>query len=281
MKIGIIGAGKVGCTLGKYWSQKQNTITGYYDADIKAATWAAAFTGSVVYASMQEVIADSEVVLITVPDGLIGKIWEQVRIYPLQGKYILHCSGSISSKVFAGAQEYGAFVASVHPLYAVSDKETTYQKIKDAAFSVEGQQPAIEVVKNIFKESTNPILTFDTEKKALYHTAAATASNLVVGLLAMAQDMMVECGFEKEDALKAMAPLIVGNVEAVIDKGPASALTGPIERNDLETVEKHLTQLSPQQKDVYKSVSYQVIQVARKKHPERDYSAMKELLEQA
>ncbi|SDB20019.1 Rossmann-like and DUF2520 domain-containing protein [Eubacterium oxidoreducens] len=279
MDIGIIGAGKVGCTLGKYWSEQNNRIIGYYDTKEDAAAWAASFTHSKIYRTIKELVADSEVVLITVPDGLIESVWQEVKTCSIQEKCILHCSGSISSKVFEGALSLGGYPASIHPLYAVSDKKSTYLSIKDAAFSVEGNPKAVAVIKDIFANCSNPLLTFDTNKKTLYHTAAATASNLVVGLLSMAQEMMEECGFDKEEALKAMAPLIIGNVEAVIERGPQAALTGPIERNDLITVEKHLSQLSQEQKKIYKSVSNQVINVAQKKHPDRDYHAMRELLQ--
>ena len=44
MTIGFIGAGKVGCTLGKYFSTHGAAVTGYYDRNTQAAKEAAQFT---------------------------------------------------------------------------------------------------------------------------------------------------------------------------------------------------------------------------------------------
>ena len=44
MKTGIIGAGRVGCSLGKYFRSKNADLVGSYDTNAAAAEEAAAFT---------------------------------------------------------------------------------------------------------------------------------------------------------------------------------------------------------------------------------------------
>ena len=85
MKIGIIGAGKVGFTLGKFFSQGGVRVTGYYSRDPDSAREAAAFTQSSFYGSLQPLIEDSDAIFITVPDKEITN------------KYICHCSGALSA----------------------------------------------------------------------------------------------------------------------------------------------------------------------------------------
>ena len=41
MKTGIIGAGRVGCSLGKYFRSKNADLVGYYDTNAAAAEEAA------------------------------------------------------------------------------------------------------------------------------------------------------------------------------------------------------------------------------------------------
>ena len=41
MKTGIIGAGRVGCSLGKYFRSKNADLVGYYDTNTAAAEEAA------------------------------------------------------------------------------------------------------------------------------------------------------------------------------------------------------------------------------------------------
>ena len=99
MDIGFIGAGKVGCTLGKLFCERGLKVTGYYDSDADAANEAARFTGSACYSDMKQLAQSSDVLFLTVPDGLIGPVFSQLRgEADLAGRLICHCSGSISSR---------------------------------------------------------------------------------------------------------------------------------------------------------------------------------------
>ena len=111
-----------------------------------------------------------------------------------------------------------------------------------------------------------------------YHSAAAIASNLVVGLIGLSESLLKECGFDAESAHKALAPIIQGNIDHVIHNGVVNALTGPIERNDTETVKKHLSVFKETERQVYCAVSKQVLKVAKAKNKDRDYSEMEEIL---
>ena len=99
MDIGFIGAGKVGCTLGKLFCEQGLKVTGYYDNNADAADEAARFTGSACYEDMKQLADESDVLFLTVPDGLIGPVFSQLRgAADLAGRLICHCSGSISSR---------------------------------------------------------------------------------------------------------------------------------------------------------------------------------------
>ena len=71
----------------------------------------------------------------------------------------------------------------------------------------------------------------------------------------------------------------MSNMAKIFDAGPVNALTGPVERNDVLTVSKHLKCFgTDEEKELYKAVSRKLIEVASEKHPETDYSRLKELL---
>lgn len=129
MKTGFIGAGKVGCSLGKYLSTHGVTVAGYYDRDTEAASDAAQLTKTTRYDAAGKLAADCDVLFITVPDGLIRPVFlELMESCELEGKFICHCSGSLSSReVFEGIETAGAYGYSVHPLFAVSDRHTTWR----------------------------------------------------------------------------------------------------------------------------------------------------------
>ena len=72
IRAGFIGAGKVGFTLGKFFSSKAGTdsikVTGYYSRNTQSAEEAANFTGSEAFTDMGALIEASDVLFLTVPD---------------------------------------------------------------------------------------------------------------------------------------------------------------------------------------------------------------------
>ena len=289
MKTGVIGAGKVGFTLGKFFSSKSSNdcnendgiqVTGYYSRNTQSAEEAAQFTETQAFTDMGALIEASDVLFLTVPDGSITEVYEEVRQYPIQGKYICHCSGSLSAgEAFPGIDQTGAYEYSVHPLFAVSDKYEAYKELQDVFFAVEGNEEHLPEIRRMLKSAGIDLQVIKAEDKSLYHAAAVTASNLAVALLAESIDMLCQCGFSEEDARKAITPLVMGNVHHVLTKGPAAALTGPVERGDEKTIAKHLSCLNGRQREVYRVLSSRLIPIAESKHPDRLYQNIREVLD--
>ena len=79
MQISFIGAGKVGVSLGKYFISKGRKVGGYYSLSPKSAAWAANFTNTKQYQSIEEIISSSDMIFFTVPDDKIGEVWEAAK----------------------------------------------------------------------------------------------------------------------------------------------------------------------------------------------------------
>lgn len=280
MDIGFIGAGKVGTSLGKYLKENHVHITGYYSRNPVSAKEAAEFTDSKDYQSINRLVDESEVLFLTVPDGQIEAVWEQMKHLPVAGKIICHCSGSLSSAVFSDIDQGKAFGYSIHPLLAVSDRFQSYKELSQALFTVEGTEEKRDMVVGLFTGCGNQVEVIDPKVKAKYHAAAVTASNLVVALCHVAEHMLLDCGFTGEHAREALMPLFLGNAKAVAEKGAIEALTGPIERGDVSTVEKHLKVLDGNEREIYRLLSLSAEELAEQKHPDRDYRYLKGRLEQ-
>lgn len=278
MKVGFIGAGKVGFSLGKYLADNNQKVIGYYSEFKEDAKEASKFTNSACYTDVELLVKDSEIVFITVPDGVIEKVWSSIKHFSLSGKIICHTSGALSSEVFSDISKRGGFGFSIHPLFAVSDKYSSYKELSKSYFTVEGSEEKINFVKQWLESFGNNVCVISKENKVKYHASAAIASNLVVGLISLSEQLLLECGFDKDSADTALAPIIRGNVEHCLNDGCSAALTGPIERNDTTTVLKHLKTLSGNSKEIYKAVSRQVLDVAKNKNKDRDYSEMEDIL---
>ena len=96
----------------------------------------------------------------------------------------------------------------------------------------------------------------------------------------MAQKLFLECGFSEEEAREELYQLAKGNLENIHKQGCIRSLTGPIERNDIDTVKMHLCDLNSQQKAAYKENGKQLVAIAREKNPDRDYGEMDKLFAQ-
>ena len=278
MNIGFIGAGKVGFTLGKYFAENGMKLSGYCSSSEESAREAADFTGSLYYKNADELIEASDVIFLTVPDGAIKDVYLLLPHDKLKGKQLCHCSGALSSKdAFPEINEYGAKGTSIHPLFPVSSKYESYKVIGSAFFCIEGD--CAEEWNKILSDMGNPVRIIDSEIKIKYHAACVAASNLVCGLMAESTELLTGCGFSEKEALEALKPLAVSNLNRIFASDPVTALTGPVERNDVSTVKKHLDALGDgTDAEIYRSLSLKLTEMAEKRHSGADYSEMRSLL---
>src|SRR5574344_1746080 len=244
MKVGFIGAGKVGFTLGKYFCEHDIEVTGYYSRSIQSAKKAAAFTATAAYEDRSQLVADSDVLFFTVPDDCIASTFEAVRHEPIQGKIFCHCSGVLTASVgFPSIEQAGASGYSVHPLFAISDRYQSYRELADVFFTLEGSTDRLASQQEWLKSTGLHVQIIPAAAKMRYHCAAAIASNQVVALFAESQQLLLDCGFSAEAAQQALTPLFLGNARHIAADGPTAALTGPVERGDAATLKLHLAAL--------------------------------------
>ena len=341
MKAGFIGAGKVGFSLGKYFSEHGIQVTGYYSRHAESAKQAAEFTNSKCYEDMKLLVSCSDVIFLTVPDGAIKSTYELLKTYDITNKQICHCSGALSAKeVFADVKEKGAIGYSIHPLFPVSDKLTSYKEMPGAFFCLEGDGEQLDrkiiltktdfdnsIVKeqiscktdsnlngsmklmeqseirfgkdmnsddkarelsiksfwtDFFQRNAAGVKVIDGASKAKYHAACAIASNLYCALMQESLELLSECGFQEQEALKALTPLVESNLKHILQDGPVKALTGPVERGDADTVQKHMCHITEEaNRRQYMAVSSKLLEVAKKKNPDRDYSEVEYILREA
>ncbi|MBR1866106.1 MAG: DUF2520 domain-containing protein [Lachnospiraceae bacterium] len=281
MKVGFIGAGKAGCSLGKYFATKADRqeleVTGYYSLKEEDAVWAAAFTESACFRTAEEVMAASDTIILSTPDGAVKHVWESCNKENGRGKIICHLSGSLSSDVFSGIEQYEAYPLSIHPMFAFSSREFVYQQLNEVSFTLEGHVQAVTVWRSLLTTLGNPVIEIEKDVKPKYHAAASLLSNHVVAVLSAGYELLCQCGFTEEQARSASSALVRDNVEHVICQGAAEALTGPVERADVETIQRHLSVLEDLQRGIYLSCGRELVRLAKQKNPDRDYEKTEDL----
>lgn len=145
MKVGFIGAGKVGFSLGKFFVQGNIPVSGYWSRHQESAYEAALFTNTKHYENLQALVQDSDALFLTVPDSAICSIFQILQDFDISEKHICHCSGVMTAnEAFPNIQQTGAYGYSIHPLFPINSKYDSYKELANACFCIEGTGPIFQ-----------------------------------------------------------------------------------------------------------------------------------------
>ncbi|MGB0994436.1 MAG: DUF2520 domain-containing protein [Acidimicrobiales bacterium] len=174
--------------------------------------------------AIDDAAADVDLVLIATPDTVVADVAAAIR----PGRAVVaHVAGSLGLDVLAPHDRR----AALHPLMSLPDAEIGAERLTGGWFAVAGD-PLVADLATALGGRTFEIADDD---RALYHAAAAVASNHLVALLGHAQRLGASVGVPA-DALMALA---LGSAENAVALGPAAALTGPAVRGDEATLVAH------------------------------------------
>lgn len=174
--------------------------------------------------AIDDAAADVDLVLIATPDTVVTDVAAAIR----PGRAVVaHVAGSLGLDVLAPHDRR----AALHPLMSLPDAEIGAERLTGGWFAVAGD-PLVADLAAALGGRTFEIADDD---RALYHAAAAVASNHLVALLGHAQRLGASVGVPA-DALMALA---LGSAENAVALGPAAALTGPAARGDEATLAAH------------------------------------------
>ena len=159
--------------------------------------------------------------LLCVPDSAIASVAASLE----PGPWIAHTSGATPlAALDPHVKRFG-----LHPLQTFTKRRGPEQLDGAYAAVVAETEPARGVA--VWLAETLGLTPFDLSDDArpLYHAGAAMASNYLVTLHRVASDLLRAAGAPPE----ALEPLMRRTIENGFE------LTGPIERGDWETVERH------------------------------------------
>ena len=239
--LSIIGSGHVARTLGRLWHGRQCVLLlDVLSRSPDNAQAACDFIGAGRALHEYGALAQADVYLIATPDDQIaaccGRLAASGRIVP--GTIVFHCSGALPASVLQTASARGAAVASVHPIRSFALPEQVASSFAGTWCGMEGDAQALAVVAPLFEAIGAQCIAIDPSAKTVYHAAAVFASNYLVTVLDVAVQAYGRAGIAEDVALEIMQPLVRKTVDQVFDAGTAAALSGPIARGDMATVER-------------------------------------------
>ena len=250
MKIGFIGAGKVGQSIGVLMFSKGVEISGYYSKTKRSALDASKRFDCIAYDTLKQLIIASDIIGITVNDDQINQVVDDIQSLNLniEDKFFFHMSGAHDA-LYLKKLCSNAF--SLHPLRAFPEIVTSPEAFEGIYFSLEG---ANDCVREWINRLDLLYFEISSHQKAKYHSAAVIVSNYLVSVLDFGFSQFKDIGLSEALIMKSLWPLIANTIQNVETFGTREALTGPIVRGDIETIQRHLDVLDPSSKHLYKAL---------------------------
>lgn len=213
-------------------------------------------------------ILDSEIILLCVQDNKISGVLQSLGKLKINisGKLFLHTSGILTSDVFLKIKGKNILKGSMHPIQTFSRISSRNEcLLQDIYFGIEGDNVSKESIKKIIGKLGSKFIEIKKQDKAIYHSACVIASNYLITHIYFLDKLFSRvCD---EVTLKVFMPIINRTLENALKYGIPEALTGPITRDDKDTIECHIENIRKNISgvlDYYNFMGEKTVEVARK-----------------
>src|SRR5262245_726003 len=262
--IGIVGAGAVGTALGAALHRGGWPVKAVASRDPqRRERFRSLVEGSRAFAEATALLDEVELVIVAVPDDAIPLVAGGLRMY--SGQAMVHTSGALDAAVLTPAMAAGTQIGSFHPLVAFADMERAVAALRGATVAIEGDDQLADLLARMAEAMGAVPVRLAPGSKSAYHAAAVLAAGGFVALLDAIAELGRVAGLDESGSLTIYGPLVeqtLGNARAL---GIRAALTGPITRGDVGTLDAHLRTLrahAPGVVDLYVAAAEREIDLA-------------------
>lgn len=156
-----------------------------------------------------------------------------------RGAVALHHSGALGVDVLAPLAATGFATGSCHPMQTFTGSAADARRFGGSTFAIDGEGEGRTAAERLARLLGGRSVSVAPSRRGLYHLAASLGANGLTGLLAASRDALVAAGLDPAEALAALGPLLRSALEEALRVGPEAALTGPVDRGDDATLERH------------------------------------------
>ena len=265
--VAIVGAGAVGRALALRLAERGYPIRAIISRTRSRADVLARAVGAGVSSDrLDDLPQNVGLVLLCVGDDQVEDIAEMLTGTRLDWSNIVvaHTSGALTASVLDPLDSEGAAVLSFHPLQAIT-RDHGGEALDGTYVGLEGPPRGVAAGIELAVGLGLRYVVIPAEAKPRYHLAAAMASNFLVTLLGMVQEVLASLDIDRRDGLAMLEPLLRGTLDNLVTRGPEEALTGPVVRGDLDTLRSHglaLRQHLPQLVPAYAALSVETVRLA-------------------
>lgn len=251
LDVGVVGVGRAGAVLAAALHRAGHRVVAAHAVSELSRLRAEALIPSAELVSVPEVLKRADLVLLTVPDDVLGGLVSGLAHAAGTGtgtgeaaaggfradQFVVHASGRYGIGILAPAADQGALPLAVHPIMTFTGTSLDLDRIAGCPFGVTapaGLRPVAEAL--VVEMGGDPVWVAEGDR-ALYHAALANASNHLVTLTAMSMDLLAQAGVAEPG--RVLGPLMSASLDNALRQGDP-ALTGPVVRGDARTVADHL-----------------------------------------
>ncbi len=248
--IALIGASNAGLAFALAARRRGIVVRGIWNRGAVGRERATALLPGVRVAGLDALIAsDADLTLVAVADNAIADIAR--RVAHVTGT-VAHLSGALPASIL-GRDD----AAAIHPMLAIANPTLGADAITGAVVTVEAAPAPSERATLFVRRLGGRPVPLAAADKARYHAAAVFASNFVVATMGSAVDLT------NRTLAEGLMGLARSALDNVAKNGPTDALTGPVLRGDVATVEKHLAALTnPRDLALYRAASLKALDLA-------------------
>lgn len=243
LRIGVVGAGRVGAVLAHALRRSGHEIVAVSGASDESRERIDALLPGVPIVDPDAVSGGAELLLLTVPDDVLPELVQGFARLGLfsQGQIVVHTAGRYGTDVLAPAVAAGAVPIAIHPAMTFTGTSVDLARIDGAPFAISAATTMLPIGQALVVEMGGEPIVLPETAREVYHAALAHGSNHLVTLVSQARRILEHAGVQETGKL--FTPLLTAALEGALATGD-HALTGPIRRGDVGTVEAHLAALA-------------------------------------
>ncbi|MDH5371790.1 MAG: DUF2520 domain-containing protein [Acidimicrobiia bacterium] len=229
LRLFIVGLGRAGTSLGLAAVRAGHDVVGVVGRSKVVAR--AALLDAPIFDWETEIPA-CDLIVVAVRDDVIAAASSSLAPLASRAAAAVHLSGLTSVTALDPLREVGLDIGGFHPLQTMPNPQEGSIALAGASIGITADPPLDGRLNELALSIGARPFALDDSRRALYHAAAAAASNYVLTALGMAEEIFDAAGVPFV-AARALVDEVVANA---FELGAAVALTGPIARGDLATV---------------------------------------------
>ena len=242
LRVGVIGAGRVGTVLGAALARAGHRLTAVSAVSQRSLAGVQRMLPGVPVRRPPEVMEAADLVLLTVPDDVLPGLVAGLAATGAEvtGRLLVHTSGRHGLAVLDPATRQGALPMALHPVMTFTGRRDDLDRLAGICFGVTAPDPLRAAAEALVIEMGGEPVFIEEAARGLYHAALASAANHLVALVAQSGDLLRTAGVAEPSRM--LSPLLHAALDNALQLGDAG-LTGPVARGDADTVAEHVAAL--------------------------------------